>query len=1090
VTAAASASDVRFAPSGFFALRTPLLPISALHGWSAELTGRGASCNDDRLEQLLAADTARLIERLRTACEAPEVAEAIFLASPDLDSAVRSWLRGSRQERSHALALVQGLARYFVRMAARPTPFGLLAGCSVGFAADRTALMLGPRCDYRRHARLDMHYVTSVAEELERDPGLRAALEQRPNPDLYRFAGELRYAERSTDPTTRARTYELVGASASDALDALLDRAASGAGPAELSRALVEAGYADGHEEAAGFVDEAIDSQLLTAELAPSVTGRDPLSELCDALRARVSAGSGWAQLQNARHALAALDAEPLGVPPARYQAIAEGLRGLPVEPRLDRLFHVDLHKPAAAAAVGPVPLRELVRAVNAIARLRLHEESEDLRTFRQAFTERYDSRLESTLPLHERVGIPLLEVLDGESGIGFGEGCSVDAHPLLDGLAFPLDAPVSRFGEIEKHLLRALVRCQRAADGEWNLDERDLQVLCGGDALLPDAFSVTATLVGSSAAAVDEGAFRWVVRAVQGPSGATRLARFCHGDPALTPLVEGHLRHEESLRGDAIFMEIVHLPDGRDGNLMCRPVFGRRELGYLGRSGAPASEQIQLADLRLTFLDGRIVLFSASQGREVVPRLTSSHNPERSPLPIYRFLCSLQSGRESRQLGWSWGCLDSSPFLPRVCLGKVVLAVAQWTLDAADLAPLQRGSTIERFRAAQSLRRRHRLPRWIGLAEGDNVLPIDLDNVLSVAEFAHRSRQTGEVKLTELFLDEDELVVTSPEGKYTNELVIPFERQSSTAKPPPAASPRGQQPTASSKATSTFAPGSEWLYAKLYTGTRTVDALLTQVVVPLVCNLRARGELTRWFFIRYGDPQWHLRVRLHGRAERLSALVLPALHEAVDPWLRDGRIQKLQLDTYEREVGKYGGDHAIPHAEAIFEADSDAVLSLVGQLEADGDEDARWRIALCGVHWLMVDLGLDCERRLAVVLSKRDRYGHELGVGRDLLVAMGQRFRRERALLERSLASAPRPEFAHRSAAVGPAARALDDLERTGCLRGSMEGLASSLVHMHCNRLLRSDHRPQEVVLYDFLARLYRSELARARRCRERDAP
>ena len=40
---------------------------------------------------------------------------------------------------------------------------------------------------------------------------------------------------------------------------------------------------------------------------------------------------------------------------------------------------------------------------------------------------------------------------------------------------------------------------------------------------------------------------------------------------------------------------------------------------------------------------------------------------------------------------------------------------------------------------------------------------------------------------------------------------------------------------------------------------------------------------------------------------------------------------------------------------------------------------------------------------------------------------------------------------------------------------------LAVSYLHMHANRLLRSAHRAQELVLYDFLGRLYESQAARA---------
>jgi len=40
---------------------------------------------------------------------------------------------------------------------------------------------------------------------------------------------------------------------------------------------------------------------------------------------------------------------------------------------------------------------------------------------------------------------------------------------------------------------------------------------------------------------------------------------------------------------------------------------------------------------------------------------------------------------------------------------------------------------------------------------------------------------------------------------------------------------------------------------------------------------------------------------------------------------------------------------------------------------------------------------------------------------------------------------------------------------------------LAASFLHMSINRILRSAHRAQELVLYDFLARLYQSASARS---------
>lgn len=60
----------------------------------------------------------------------PAIDEAIFVASPDLDAAIDRWLQTPTGRRADATE--QALLRYVTRMAARATPFGLLAGSGVG----------------------------------------------------------------------------------------------------------------------------------------------------------------------------------------------------------------------------------------------------------------------------------------------------------------------------------------------------------------------------------------------------------------------------------------------------------------------------------------------------------------------------------------------------------------------------------------------------------------------------------------------------------------------------------------------------------------------------------------------------------------------------------------------------------------------------------------------------------------------------------------------------------------------------------------------------------------------------------------------
>ena len=127
------------------------------------------------------------------------------------------------------------------------------------------------------------------------------------------------------------------------------------------------------------------------------------------------------------------------------------------------------------------------------------------------------------------------------------------------------------------------------------------------------------------------------------GPSGAKLLGRFACGDDALRERVTEHLKDEEALRPHAIFAEIVHLPQGRLGNIAARPRLRLWEIPYLCRAGVDEAHQLTLDDLRVRVeASGRVVLRSARLDREVLPRMTNAHNHAAAELPVYRFLCAL----------------------------------------------------------------------------------------------------------------------------------------------------------------------------------------------------------------------------------------------------------------------------------------------------------------------------------------------------------------------------------------------------------------------------------------------------------------
>src|SRR6187551_3516776 len=128
--------DTRFVSSDRFLLRAPLLPRLRMRS--------------------LTADGEHVVS--------PLVREAVAVASPALSEAVDKVLAGQEPA---SRRLRSALARYELRMAGRPTPFGLLAGVAVGGFADRTEAKLGG--SHRRHVHPDHAWLDNWAAELEAD---------------------------------------------------------------------------------------------------------------------------------------------------------------------------------------------------------------------------------------------------------------------------------------------------------------------------------------------------------------------------------------------------------------------------------------------------------------------------------------------------------------------------------------------------------------------------------------------------------------------------------------------------------------------------------------------------------------------------------------------------------------------------------------------------------------------------------------------------------------------------------------------------------------------------------------------------------
>ena len=281
------------------------------------------------------------------------------------------------------------------------------------------------------------------------------------------------------------------------------------------------------------------------------------------------------------------------------------------------------------------------------------------------------------------------------------------------------------------------------------------------------------------------------------------------------------------------------------------------------------------------------------------------------------------------------------------------------------------------------------------------------------------------------------------------------------------------------------FIPGSEWVYFKLYTGTKTADMLLKNELYSYVREMMKNDIIDKWFFIRYTDPDFHIRLRLHLKDTYNFVCIFNRFYETLFPVVDAGLIWNIQCDTYKREMERYGAN-SVAIVEDLFFVDSESIVQLLHQLDEKNPEQHRWKLALILIDSFLSAFVLDLPQRKALLNTIAGNFKKEFGFTyHEASKQLNNKYRIYRKEIENAmLVENDTSEIINiinaRKQAIFPMAVQLNALDKSGELRVSSDALLSSMIHMSMNRWFRSKNRLHELVIYDFLSRYYASEMAK----------
>ncbi|MBO0780794.1 MAG: lantibiotic dehydratase, partial [Ktedonobacteraceae bacterium] len=683
---------------------------------------------------------------------------------------------------------------------------------------------------------------------------------------------------------------------------------------------------------------------------------------------------------------------------------------------------------------------------------------------YRHQFLEKYGPGAE----------VPVLELLSPECGLGvppsffrpprfFYTNASAKRERVLHELA--QDALNCHALEVE------LNEAQIAALQTWN--PRVEQA--------PHSLEIYLQVQAASREALDRGHWCTVVSPNPGsPNGGRSFGRFFDllGEAGLHALRD-LLAREEALEPESIFAELNYQPwHARSANVAIRPGLHTHEIAVGTTPTRSPEHVILLRDLVVGIHNDRFYLRSLSRNKKVIVRQLHMLNIAQAP-PVCRFLSDIASDGMPVLASFDWGSLSIAPFLPRLTIrqaphASLVLSPARWTLEATTLQRQGQGNGEARRFSLRDFRTRWRVPRYVYLTEADNRLLLDLEHPLMVAELFQALdtlKEGQQVVLQEVLPDLEHLWLRDTDGApYFSEIVVPLLRRDALESSIPLeVSPQAKTfppvPHHVSSQVRVCYPGDAWNYIKLYCTPEQQEAIIARPLRELIAQLREQQRIDRWFFVRYADPQPHLRVRIHAGT---SEQVQPALHFLLS-WSRQlatqGLIQRSVLDTYEREVARYGGPAAIDLLEEVFSIDSDICTNLVAAQYAHHLALDPLAVAVVSLDRFFSAWNYDTDRRLQWLQKRTEKY------------AFSKEFHRKRRYYSELLASWEQadPElasqrstlyeftpFENHLSSLAPQVRALD---RAGNLWGTEEDLLASLAHMHNVRLLGLDTSKEQHV-------------------------
>jgi len=1016
-----------------FIFRSPLMPISNL------------------LVLLKTHDMQKFKLHLNNIYSNQKLREALYISSPIL---YYELIKADQNESKwESRQFTMSLLKYYIRSCTRCTPFGLFASVNAGdISNEKNGIVILSNKEYSRVG-IDFEVLNTLYFHIKNDPEFLDSAFFLVNNSLYKIGNQYRYVEYSIK--NGRKVYTLAGVKRDRILDSVINKTQGKVKFSEIVAHLTSFDYT--LDEAKDYIFNLIRSQILVDDLIPNICGQ----EYQERLLTRMGVIEKYETLSRSLTKIISNKNESYIEMGAKLKTLLTNEYLVQVEK--NTILKVDSSKTVLKANLNNELIKSVLEATVILTKLQEPRPNINLNKFKRAFVERYES-----------AEINLLESLDSDIGIGY----ATDIKDSLEDTNIKTSSWTKQ-RQFKFELLKSFYRGNKMI---VYLDDYQIDNLSLQSNPMPDSVSFFGSIIpGDEQDSI-------LFNSIFGPSAINLIGRFGHLSDDIKTLCKSLAKEEEQKNPDKIYASLSHIPQTRVGNVLVREHYRDFEIPYLTYSDLPGEKQIYPSDLTVSVINDKFVLKSKALGKEVVPRNDNAHNYSYNTLPLYHFLSDLQYQDLNAMISWDWGVFTSEKFLPRVVYKNVILTPATWKIDSHELMHLSEIPSDKMIEAFNIIKQNNNLPDFVQLVEGDNVLLLYLNSLPCIEILLNKSKRNKIITLTEFLFKEGNcnLITNSENELFTNEIIVPIIKNTIGSQKVEKTQSH-QRRRLLPKNTRTFAPLGEWLYLKLYCSYSASDTIIANIIFPLLSSIRRDKQISKWFFIRYYDTNYHIRVRFQLIESYDPINLYNRIHKKLDQLIKSRQVWNVVIDTYKREIERYG-DETIEISETIFSINSDIVCLLLKHINSK-EKNFKTLVGLLGVHYMFNAFGLNDKQRIDFV--------NQMSKGNHIKITKRQRsttkdtYRKHQHLIHSLINNSTFKSEDSSNIAIKKIYRIYEtqsllmkkyvfaDL-KDDSIKVSLLNNLGSYIHMFVNRFFESNQNYHEYLIYEFLKKAYTSEYAR----------